>query len=159
MQKQLFPLTILATIIMSLLPACKKEDNFVSPETKTELLVKTSWKFEKAEASPVGDISSELEACQTDNLLIFSAASASSTSGTGTLDDGPTKCDPSDPQTSSFNWELINDGAVLRSSVILFPGGSADFTIVSLTGTSLVLSQQMTLDPYPATTVTVTLKH
>ncbi|MGN6294941.1 MAG: hypothetical protein ACTHMV_19480 [Chitinophagaceae bacterium] len=159
MQKLLFSLTLLAAIIMAIFPACKKEDNFTSPETRTELLVKTSWKFEKAEASPIGDISSQLEACQTDNLLIFSAASASSTSGTGTLDEGPTKCDPSGPQSGSFNWELINDGTVLRSSVPLFSGGSTDFTIVSLTSTNLVLSQQMQIDPYPATTVTITLKH
>lgn len=159
MQKQLFPLTILAAVTMAVLPACSKEDNFASSETKTELLVKTSWKFEKAEASPVGDISSELEACQTDNLLIFLAASASSTSGTGTLDEGPTKCDPSDLQSSSFDWELTNNGTVLRSSVPLFSGSSTDFTIVSLTSTNLVLSQQMTIDPYPATTVTLTLKH
>jgi hypothetical protein len=47
----------------------------------------------------------------------------------------------------------------LRSSVILFPGGSTDFNIVSLTSTNLVLSQQMEVSPYPATTVTLTLKH
>jgi len=150
---------MLAAVIMTVLPACSKDDDPAPTETQTELLVKSSWKFDKAEASLIGDISSQLEPCLKDNLLIFAAASASSTSGTGTLDEGSTKCDSSDPQTSSFNWELVNDGAVLRSSVILFPGGSADFTIVSLTGTSLVLSQQMTIDPYPATTVTVSLKH
>lgn len=160
MRKQLFSLIILTAVFMTLLPACSKDDDDPAPtETKTELLIKSSWKFEKAEAGLLGDISSQLDACVKDNLLIFVAASASSTSGTGTLDEGTTKCDPSDPQSGNFNWELINNGTVLRSSVILFPGGSTDFNIVSLTSTNLVLSQQMEVSPYPATTVTLTLKH
>lgn len=159
MRKQLFSLIILATVFMTVLPACSKEDDNPPTETKTELLIKSSWKFEKAEAGLLGDISSEVDACIQDNLLTFVAASASSTSGTGTLDEGATKCDPSDPQSGNFNWELINNGTVLRSSVILFPGGSTDFNIVSLTSTKLVLSQQMEVSPYPATTVTLTLKH
>jgi hypothetical protein len=160
MQKHLFYLAIMATVFMTVLPACSKDDDDPAPaETKTELLVKSTWKFEKAEAGIIGDVSSQLEPCLKDNLLIFAAASSSAISGTGTVDEGTTKCDPSDPQTASFTWELINSGAVLRSSVVIFPGGSKDFTIVSLTATSLVLSQQMAIDPYPATTVTVTLKH
>lgn len=160
MQKKLFSLIILAAVMMTVLPACSKEDDDPAPtETKTQLLIKSTWKFEKAEAGLLGDISSQLDACLKDNLLTFTAASATSTSGTGTIDEGPTKCDPSNPQTGSFNWELLNNGTTLRSSVVLFPGGSTDFTIVSLTGTNLVISQEMEIDPYPPVTVTVTLKH
>lgn len=161
MKKHLFSFAIMATIFVTVLPACSKDDDDdpTPAGTKTELLVKSTWKFEKAEASIIGDVSSQLEPCLKDNLLIFAAASSSAVSGTGTVDEGATKCDPTDPQTGSFTWELINNGTVLRSSVILFPGGSNDFNIVSLNATNLVLSQQMAIDPYPATTITVTLKH
>jgi hypothetical protein len=161
MKKRLLSFTLLAALFATVLPGCSKDDDDDTPaETKTELLVKTSWKFEKAEAPPLGDISSQIDACIKDNLLSFSAASTTATSGAGVVDEGATKCDPSSPQTGSFNWELINNGATLRSSVVLFPGGSTDFNIVTLNATNLVLSQQVTISTgLPPATVTFTLKH
>jgi hypothetical protein len=160
MKKHLLSFAFLTAIFATLLPGCSKEGDDDNPsETKTELLVKSNWKFDKAEAAPVGNISSYLDACLKDNLLSFSASSSTATSGNGTVDEGPDKCDDSGPQTAPFTWELINNGATLRSSVVLFAGGSTDFNIVTLNATNLVLSQQMTLSGLPSTTVTVTLKH
>ncbi|MCG2617898.1 hypothetical protein LZZ85_26590 [Terrimonas sp. NA20] len=160
MKKHLLSFALLTAMFATVLSGCSKDDDDDNPsETKTELLVKSSWKFDKAEAAPVGNISSYLEACLKDNLLSFSASSTTATSGAGVVDEGPTKCNEGDPQNGSFSWELINNGAVLRSSVILFDGGSTDFNVVTLNANSLVLSQQMALSGLPSTTVTVTFKH
>lgn len=161
MKKHLLSFALLAAIFALALPGCSKDDDDDnSSGTRTELLIKSSWKFEKAEAPPLGDISSQIDACLKDNLLSFTAASSTATSGAGVVDEGPVKCDPSGPQTGSFSWELINNGATLRSSVVLFTGGSTDFTIVTLNATNLVLSQQVTIATgLPPTTVTFTLKH
>lgn len=160
MKKHLLSFAILTAAFSITLSGCSKDDDDdTPPQTKTELLISSNWKFEKAEAALAGDVSSEIEACVKDNLLTFSASSGTATSGSGVIDEGPTKCDNSNPQTRNFTWEIINNGATLRSSTVLFAGGSTDFTIVTLNSTNLVLSQQMTFDPFPATTVTVTLKH
>ncbi|MET0462185.1 MAG: hypothetical protein ABW007_03490 [Chitinophagaceae bacterium] len=162
MKKHLLSFALLTALFATVLPGCSKDDDDEEnpSETKTELLVKSSWKFDKAEAAPLGDISSQINACVKDNLLSFSASSGTSTSGAGVVDEGPTKCDTGAPQTGSFSWELISNGAVLRSSVVLFPGGSTDFNIVTLNATNLVLSQQVTISTgLPPATVTFTLKH
>ncbi|RYY10949.1 MAG: hypothetical protein EOO04_36090 [Chitinophagaceae bacterium] len=160
MRKQLYSLTILAFSLITILPSCSKDDDTPSDGPKTELLIKSSWKFQKAEAGILGDVSSEIEDCIKDNLLIFVSASTGATSGTGTLDEGTTKCDNADPQTRPFDWEFRNNGAVLYSSQVLFDGGSKEFNVVALNETNLVLSQQWTFEPgLPPVTVTITLKH
>ncbi|PZR29741.1 MAG: hypothetical protein DI535_01140 [Citrobacter freundii] len=160
MKKHLLSFVVLATLFTTVLSGCSKDDDNNDPgETKTQLLIKSNWKLEKVEASIIGDVTSQFEACEKDNTITFAATSNDATSGSGTLDEGPTKCDNSDPQSASFTWELITNGTVLRTSQALIDGGSTDFTIVSLNGTNLVLSQQMTIAPFGATTITLTLKH
>jgi hypothetical protein len=127
--------TLLAT---ALLDSCSKSSDDSTPKTKTELLTQASWKFSTATVGGF-DVSGQLQTCQKDNLYFFAAA------GTGTLDEGSTKCNSSDPQTIPFTWNFETNETILNVSTVLISGGGNKFTIVSLSETQLVVSQNITI--------------
>jgi len=133
------------------LASCDKSSDDSTSKTKTELITQGSWKFDNAKVGGI-DVSAFLQTCQKDNILVFASA------GTGSLDEGPTKCDPGDPQTATFTWNFASNETVLHVSTVLFTGGSSDFNIVTLTGTQLVLSQNITVSGTTQNAV-VTFKH
>ena len=142
-------LTGLFTVLL-VLASCKKDDN-PAPKTKTDLIATATWKFS---AATVGgsDVSAFLQACQKDNILTFAAA------GSGTVDEGPVKCNMSDPQTNPFTWSFASSETILNVSATLFTGGSSVFTIVSLSATQLIVSQNITVGGTPQNAV-VTFIH
>jgi hypothetical protein len=131
--------------------ACSKSSDNPTSKNKTELLTQSSWKFDNAKVSGV-DVSGLLQTCQKDNVYVFAAA------GTGTLDEGAAKCSQSDPQTIPFNWNFESNETILNVSTVLIAGGGNKFTIVSLTETQLVVSQNITLSGSSQTAV-VTFIH
>jgi len=134
---------------------CTGTQAFTVAATKTYYITRNTWKFQSATASGFGDVSSFLQACQKDNILTFAGTAGT---GTGTLDEGPTKCNAGDPQTSPFTWNFQSNESQLFVSATLFTSGSNTFNLVSVTQTQLVLSQQITVSGIP-TTVTVTFIH
>lgn len=137
---------------------CSKDEADPPPsaKTKTELITKAAWKFEKAEEANLGDVTDQLDDCIKDNTITFT--STANAKGTGVADEGAIKCGAS--QQTAFNWTLDNNETKLTSDKPLFTGGSGEFTIVSLTETNLVVSQQMTIPGIPVpVNVTLTLKH
>ncbi len=110
---------------------CQKDDP--PPPTKTELISR-DWKVTAMTAvfpAPIGtvDILSQLDACEKDNIIKIKA------DGTYTVDEGATKCDPTDPQTvETGNWAFTSNETKLT---IL----DDTWDIVSLSATSLVLKQ------------------
>lgn len=132
--------------------ACKKDSN---NDNTIELLVAAPWKFSRVTASGI-DVSGLVDACFKDNLLTLVAPPAS----TGTLDEGPTKCNPSDPQTISFTWSY--DASLRKltfsSPVAVLPGASPEATLVRLSRSELVLSQTVTFSGAPQQ-VELTLVH
>ena len=82
--------------------SCKKETPTPTPApTKTELITGKNWILTSYVMDNV-EYYDQIASCQQDNLNIFN------TNNTVTIDEGPTKCDPLDPQTSdggvwSFN--------------------------------------------------------
>lgn len=139
-----FLLFIMSTFLLCAI-SCKKNND---PKTKTELITQGSWKFSTATASGV-DVSGSLQTCQKDNIYAFVAA------GTGTADEGSTKCNPGDSQSGPFSWNFASSETILHISTPLFAGGSNDFTLVTLSDTQLILSQNIP----PFGTVIVTLVH
>jgi Lipocalin-like domain len=139
MQKKLILLSGIVAFFLLINSSCSK-DNDPAPaaKTKTELIVKTTWKFSDAKVGGAS-VSAFLQTCQKDNILTFIAA------GTGTADEGTTKCDVTDPQTNAFAWSFQTNETVLFISTPLFSGGTSTFTIVSLTDTELVVSQNITV--------------
>ena len=153
MFKHSFSLITLSALSVTLFTSCDKE---VKVKTKTELITQSSWKFDKATAVGLGDISSQVPACIKDNIYVFAS------NGTGSINESANICAPS--TAGNFTWSLQSNETMLQLSAALFPGGSSDFTLISLTETNLVISQMMTLPstpPLPPLTVNVeiTLKH
>jgi hypothetical protein len=153
MKNKIFTLVTLTSLILSsfLLSSCGKDNEVVLPPTNTELLASSSWKFS---AATVGgsDVSAFLQDCQKDNTLLFAVT------GTGTADEGITKCNVADPQTTPFTWNYNSVETALHISAILFTGGSSDFTLESLSATQLVVSQIITVGGTPQNAV-VTFVH
>lgn len=143
--------SLLALVALSFISCSKDDDPAPANKTKTELITTGSWKFEKGTANGIGDISSFIDACYKDNIITFSA------NKTGNVNEGALACSPSN--AGNFNWEFTSNETILHISTTLFTGGSNDFTLVSLNETNLVVSQLMTIAPYPATTVEVTFIH
>lgn len=150
MRKQLLLIPTLILAMFILATSCGKDDPVIA-KTKTELITANSWKFEKATAAGMDVSSNSQLACYIDNVMTFSA------NGTGTISEGAVTC--TTPAPANFAWSFQTSESILRLDFTLFPGGSPDFTIVSLTESNLVLSQTMTFGGFPPTLVQVTFKH
>lgn len=118
--------------------SCTKDNEGDTSKPKSELIVSGSWKLSKATILGI-DASSYFEACQKDNIATLQA------DGSGTLDEGPTKCDDDSPQRIPFTWAFTNNETTLEVSASLFSGASNEFTVESISTTKLVLSQVLTI--------------
>lgn len=142
-------LVILAAALF-LVAGCDKKNG---PKSNTQLLAQANWKFSAATMGGA-DVSGSIDACYKDNILTFNE------NGTGTADEGATKCNPGDPQSYAITWNFLGGETQIKILPVLFPGGSDTYTIVTLSETQLVLSQVMTLPPpFGAQTVVVTFIH
>ena len=130
---------------------CKKDDPKPSnTPTKTTLLTQQAWKFDNAKAGPA-DVTTSVTPCLKDNVFTFSSNSNLVVSEEANV------CSPS--YAGTYTWAFQTNETILHLSGSIFPGGSGDFTVVSLNETNLVVSQLMTISPFPPTTVQVTFKH
>ena len=127
---------------------CDKSDN--PPPSNTDYITKSSWKFSSAKAGGT-DVTGQVPACFKDNTMLFVA------NGTGTINESTNVCTPATP--SSFTWVFQNNGTEINMSIPIVSGGSTVFTIVSLNDVSMVVSQTMTIAPFPATLVELTFTH
>jgi hypothetical protein len=155
MKRKILSILFLSVTGLFILPGCsKEEDNAPAPKTKTQLLTQATWKFSTITWGGV-DYTAQLPACYKDNTLTFVS------NGTGTADEGPTKCNAGDPQTNAFTWSFQTNETVLTASHPLLPGGSNTFTINTLSETQLIVSQQWTPpgSGLPAQTAIVTFIH
>ena len=104
-------ISIATLFFIILLAACNKKDKAVS---KTELLTSGTWKLTAVVSDNDGNGTYETDdfatfsACFTDNIWSFG------TSSVATLDEGPTKCDPADPQTEPGTWQLTQNETYLK---------------------------------------------
>ena len=148
----------LAICISLFLMSCKKDSSTTNNSTKTDLITKSSWKYQDAGADLDKNgtidlsITSQLQACETDNTLTLRA------DGTGTLDEGATKCDPNDPPTSDVSWSFSNNETSLNFNGAGILGVSGQFKLLSLTDTQLSFSKDTTLNG-TAISLLIQLKH
>lgn len=97
--------------------ACQKsgDDDNDQPPTKTEILTSGSWRITEYEADTLGDGTFEIdiyslffEDCDKDDFLVFK------TNGNLDFDEGPSKCDPDDPQVATISWRLLENETKLE---------------------------------------------
>lgn len=131
---------LFATLLVSFV-SCKKENN-TAAATRTQLLTSSPWVYESGGVDTDGNGTIDLNLsmigippCVTDNKGIFN------TNGTGVNDEGPTKCDPTAPQTTPFNWAFTNNESNLTISGNAFLGLSGSFRVRTLTSTQLTISR------------------
>jgi len=149
MKKQLSFLFVLIAANFFIYSSCNKDDYTPpTPKTKTQLITQSNWKFKSA---TVGGSPYTFPSCQTDNILSFSTA------GTGTVDEGATKCNAGDPQINNFTWVFQNSETEILLSAPLFPNGSNTVTVNSITETELILTIPVTIGP--TIMVQVTFQH
>ena len=146
-------LTLAFSLLIIAALSCKKSSG--SSKTKTTYLTQTSWKIQSLgiDANKDGtvdyDITNSLTACQLDNIYTFKS------DGTGTTDEGATKCNSTDPQTTPFTWAFKSNETIMSGN---FGISNGDANITTLNDTNFVLWRDTT---YSATPVRLylTLKH
>ncbi|MEO6932333.1 MAG: lipocalin family protein [Chitinophagaceae bacterium] len=129
--------------------------------TSTVLLTTSTWKFSEAgiDAEADGKIdqplpTGTLTACQTDFILSFKSDK------TGTLDEGPTKCLASDPQSTPFTWELNTDKTEITFSANIIAGFGGVTKIVELSATKMILNKSVSVTGIPyLIPITIILVH
>ena len=134
-KSQLAALLIMVAAVTTTAVSCKKDDSENKQKTKTELLTTGSWKRTALISNPAydwyadgtfaTDILSVMKPCESDNLYIYRS------NGTGETDEGPAKCDQSDPQTLPFAWTFADN-----ETKLIFDGFD-EYTLLELTETTL----------------------
>lgn len=136
--------------------ACSKDSGGAS---NTDLITSAAWKYDTAgiDVNSDGFIDTGvppgyLNNCDKDNVLTFKS------DGTGTVDEGPSKCDPANPQTAAFTWAFTGSQTINFPTAIL-TGISGDVTLLKLTSTELHLSKSVSIGGPVPVNVVVHLKH
>ena len=142
-----------------LVVACDKDED--NAPTKTELLTSSSWKYDNAGVDidnngtielPFG--TGTLPDCLIDNIGTFNS------NGTGITDEGPTKCVPTAPQTTTFNWSFQNNETMMNITGSGFAGLSGQFKVLDLTNARLSLSKDTMMAGFPTSVgLILNLKH
>lgn len=156
---KIFSSLLLLTVLCAGFFACKKESG-PAAETKADLLASGAWLHESSgvDVDKNGTIELTLEAagvpqCRLDNVLTFRK------DNTATADEGATKCNTADPQTTQFNWQFADNETALLFSGNVFTQLNGKFSIRTLSKTSLSLSKDTTVTGLGNVAVLVNLKH
>jgi len=115
---------VLMLMLASVVFSCKKKDPEPSPAQK----ILGKWKMLSG-STTIGGQTEPAPACQLDDITEFK------TGDVFVIDEGPTKCDPTDPQTSTGSYTLNSAGTILN---INDPSvGAVAFEVLELTSTKL----------------------
>src|SRR5688500_4121499 len=115
--------------------SCSKDDNDDNNSgNASALITASSWKYSDSGLDMNSDGIKEaslppgftLSACETDNTITFKS------DNTGWIDEGPTKCNATNPQTVPFTWTLKNNNTEISFSTALFAGINGDLKIIEL---------------------------
>lgn len=126
--------------LILLFASCKKtKDSTDTLAEKTGFLTAGVWHFTGYTRNDgIGSVVvtySSLPACRQDDLRSFN------NNGTGEVNEGPTKCNSSDPQSSAVQWNFVN-GQINRINI-----NGTEYEIYKLDNTTFDFSVRRT-DPY-----------
>jgi hypothetical protein len=139
--------------------SCSKKS---SSKSNTELISASAWKYDTAAIDMNKDGVAEtplpagyLEDCDKDNVVTLKS------DGTGTVDEGLTKCDPANPQSINISWAFKDNEKVINIPQTIFGSITGDAQIKELTATKLKLLKTITINIGIQVTVNVIvdLKH
>lgn len=153
-----------AALIALYLISCSKgsDDNDNGNDPKMDLITSAAWKYDTAGIDLNNDANIDqplpagmVDDCERDNLITFK------NDNTGTVDEGGSKCDISDPQSTALTWQFKNNGTVLNIPDTLYGKFTGDADIKELTATKLKLRKAVQItDPITTTVnVVIELKH
>ncbi len=137
MKKNFFKTAVLLFSVVFIFSACSKEDdddnNGSTSKTNSEYLTSGYWKISAMTIDPgvnfggtvITDFYAQIPACTKDDLIKFNA------DGTITDDEGTTKCNPNDPQTTNDGtWVMSQDN---QSFTVNYPDEDPiTFSIIDL---------------------------
>ena len=141
---------------------CSKDKGNDGASERMTLITSAAWKYDNAQIDydkngtpDMGLPPGLLEDCDKDNIITFN------NDGTGTIDEGSTKCDMGNPQSVGITWEFKDDAKVINIPENIFGNFSGDAQIKTLTATKLTLVKSIHVDdPIPAdVNVILDLKH
>jgi hypothetical protein len=140
-QIRTFFMVLLSGLILAGTSCSKDEDE----KTNKDLLTGKNWKMTAFTINPpvviegvsFSDFYAFLPACTKDDLTKFNS------DGTANFDEGATKCDSGDPQTTYGTWSLNTDQTVLT---VTADGLTEAYTIGELTDTTLKFTYTTTED-------------
>lgn len=132
--------SILILTLVMVFSACKKDQETTSDNTVTTLQNK-NWKISALTVTPgfsgqgTDDIyNSAMEVCEKDNLFRFN------TGNVFLFDEGPTKCDPTDPQSETGTWNYNTSESTLNIQ-LSSPSDAINLKIVSISENGFVGKQ------------------
>jgi hypothetical protein len=126
--------------------SCDKDDDNDTPVTAVDLITSGTWSIDTIgfDSDKNGSIDTPVpggfDACDLDNTLTFNKDST-----TGVFDEGALKCDPSDPQSIDFGYQLKNSDSVINFTGNLPGELKGDVNILTLTNTQLIMSKRVVL--------------
>lgn len=142
--------------------SCNKTSDPIPTATKTDNISASSWTYENAGIDndrngtidvPLSSIAPSLvQSCKIDNMLTFKK------DNTGTVDEGATRCNVTDPQTSAFNWNFADNETNLVVSNNIFALLNGKSKILALTSTNFSLTRD-TVIAATSVALVVNLKH
>jgi hypothetical protein len=155
-------LLIAIPVLLISIVSCKKKSD--DDGSKAAALTEKAWKYKSAgvDLDKNGSIdqslpSGTMQPCMLDNLYTFKS------DNTGTIDEGGTKCNTTDPQTTPFNWNFTDNqtSIFLQSSALFGLGGK--FRVITLNSTQFSMAKDTTytVPGYPglAVAIVINLEH
>jgi len=140
------PFFALFTLALFTFSACEKGGDVVDPPSNTELLADGPWKLIAQSVDPGVTINgtvvtnefAQLADCFTDNIIDFTET------GSFTIDEGDTKCDPADPALlTSGTWSLSES----ETKITLDEANSSnsnEFNLISVNRDELIITETFT---------------
>jgi hypothetical protein len=148
-------LKFVAAALLLALTACDKDkDSSPNPAASENQLVDKNWQMSamqispamETEAGPISDLYAWMPGCSKDDFLRFEK------NGTFKGDEGSSKCEDEDPQTTSSGTWTLTDGN--KKLTMVEDGEPQTFTVVNLSKEELKLSLQETEEGVTYTLVT-----
>ena len=131
---------VLVAALATLTVSCKKDSENMPAPSKTELLTTKKWRITAASTvttmgtnTTTTDEYATTPACERDDFTQFM------TSKVVNFDEGATKCNSSDPQTSSGTWDFNSDQTKLNLTSPDLGGLLLPFDLVKLDATTLTI--------------------